>query len=515
MFIKNLLGGKSLRVSVFTLCLLFVVTSITVFAAPPIDLSTVNQYNQLSFGDANLTDGYVQGNVAYGGNATLNDLSLSTSLFNAPCPNGQTAVQVAGAVDYNNGTIFGGGGSYGTTLTVANQNFGCNLDNWTQAAPSVDFTAVENQLTTLSADLSSAVTTGPLKIRDCFISAGQTTSDLNVYNIDGSIFENLDPSKSCTFAINASCSATVVINISGTDLNLTNFDLTLGGGGVAPSQVLVNFYEAQTLNFNNVQFNGTILAPLATVTGNTSATVYNRIIGGLFAQELNGQFHSESAPFVAGPQNGCELTYDFGDLPDNYSVNLLENGARHELGDLFLGNTVDNEDDGQPSMSADGDAIGDDGIVTTPETWSSDIPNGGSLMTVASGDGCLNGWIDWNEDGDFDDANEHIIMNELVSNVGSTINFDVQYVPAGGTRYARFRLTERTDVNGQLLCVDDVAPTGFYRNGEVEDYQYIFADATAVTLSSAETTTPTLSLVLLLTLSLGMVTHRVVNRKES
>jgi choice-of-anchor A domain-containing protein len=512
MFIVTCFGRKTFHFSILAVSLFFLVAAVRVFAAPPIDLSSVNQYNQLSFGNANLVNSYVQGNVAYGGNATFDQVSLATSSYIAPCPTGNTVVEVAGSVNYLVGTIFGGSGRYGTTLSSGSQIFGCHLDSWVQGASTLNFTALQSQLTTLANQLTSAVVTGPFKVRDCYISATRTNSDLNVYNVDGAIFENIDTNRHCTFAIEAPCSSTVLINVSGTNLNLTNFDLTLGSGGLSSSQVLVNFYEAQTINLNNVQIAGTVLAPLATVTGAVSSSKYNRIVGGLFVDELNGQFNSEAAPFVAGPQSGCELTYDFGDLPNSYSVKLLENGARHEIGNLYLGNTVDAEADGQPSPSAEGDTVGDDGIVTNPESWSSNVPNGGLLSTVASGLGCLNGWIDWNQDGDFDDANEQIVDNQPVSTAGAIINFQVQYVASGQTRFARFRITEQTDVNGQMVCVDNIAPTGLYKNGEVEDYLYVFADATAVTLQSAETPPPSIPVLLLLALMLGMATW-VVRRR--
>lgn len=495
--------------------LILIMIATRVFAAPNIDLSSVNQYNQISFGDADLENSYAFGSVAYGGNARFDTVSLSTQSSNIPCPSGNTVVEVAGNVEYIDGKIFGGSGRHGGTLNQGSQTFDCNQDNWVQAPPTVNFAAIQTELTNLSSDLANATVTGPLKIGDCFVDATKTNSDLNVYNIDASIFENPDPNRTCTFVIDASCSATILINISGTTIDLNNFNLTLAGGALSPSRVLVNFYEAQTINFNNVQIGGTVLAPLATVNGAVSNAFLNRIIGGLYAAELNGQFNSELAPFVAGPQSGCELAYDFGDLPDQYSVNLLENGARHEIGSLFLGNTIDQEPDGQPSPGADGDASDEDGIVADPSTWTSNTVGGGNISTFASGAGCLNGWLDWNNDGDFDDADEHIIINTAVDAVGKQISFDVQYVPMGSIRYARYRLTEQIFVNGQASCDYEVSPTGFYKNGEVEDYQYIFADATAVTLTSAETAPATASLILSLALALGLTTVTFVRRKEA
>src|SRR5207253_1941241 len=51
------------------------------------------------------------------------------------------------------------------------------------------------------------------------------------------------------------------------------------------------------------------------------------------------------------------LNLDFGDAPDPYPVTLKQDGARHVVSrnGPFLGKTIDQEQDGQPSALADGD----------------------------------------------------------------------------------------------------------------------------------------------------------------
>ncbi len=95
---------------------------------------------------------------------------------------------------------------------------------------------------------------------------------------------------------------------------------------------------------------------------------------------------------------------DFGDAPDDlseprYPTLLAHDGARHTIGSLFLGTTVDDEPDGQPTASADGDDVNgvadDDGVVTLASLVATSIFNTttASLSAVASDAGKL-GWVD-------------------------------------------------------------------------------------------------------------------------
>jgi len=180
---------------------------------------------------------------------------------------------------------------------------------------------------------------------------------------------------------------------------------------------------------------------------------------------------------------GQEL--DFGDAPDDqnfsYPTLLINDGPRHGVNEyIYLGYVVDGEDDGQPSVDADGDGYSDDGI-STPANWVPGQTYNPEVRTT--GDGYLNGWADFNGDGDWDDPGEHIYQNVYLSggfmhNVPFTVPLDAR----PGNTYARFRYS----TDSYLTC------TGYARDGEVEDYkiyipasQFDFGDAPDTGLSSS------------------------------
>jgi len=86
----------------------------------------------------------------------------------------------------------------------------------------------------------------------------------------------------------------------------------------------------------------------------------------------------------------------------------------------------------------------------------------------------LNGWFDWNNDGDFKDAGEHAVGAGAGVAVYGPAAFTFMITPPPGTPctvVSRFRLDWREDV-GQLLKVDPTLnlETGAAQHGEVEDY---------------------------------------------
>jgi hypothetical protein len=155
---------------------------------------------------------------------------------------------------------------------------------------------------------------------------------------------------------------------------------------------------------------------------------------------------------------------DFGDAPDRPYPTKLPNGAQHVLGSLFLGAGVDAELDGQPNASATGDdvAFGDDEDgVFFPTALIANVP--ATIQVVSSGGGYLQGWFDFNRDGDWADASEQAIVNQPL--VAGT-NFVGFFMPnaVAGKSFARFRLS----------TVTGLTSTGLAPDGEVEDYEVIF-----------------------------------------
>jgi hypothetical protein len=204
------------------------------------------------------------------------------------------------------------------------------------------------------------------------------------------------------------------------------------------------------------------------------------------------------------------VCYDYGDLPEDPSspayniTTLVNNGARHIPGDIFLGTSVDMEHDGQPNQLATGDDNngGDDEdggvrVANPPEYWT--MGQGAVNVTVTGGNACLSAWMDfWNHnlngglgdpgtDGDFTDVgtgwSEHIINNIPLSTGTTLITFTLPVDAATTPVYARFRLLADADGDGD--CSDQDAPqlTGLVTNGEVEDYVFDF-NSTAVSLQN-------------------------------
>jgi uncharacterized repeat protein (TIGR01451 family) len=154
---------------------------------------------------------------------------------------------------------------------------------------------------------------------------------------------------------------------------------------------------------------------------------------------------------------------DFGDAPDSYSTLLTSNGARHSIqSGFYLGSTVDNELDGQPTAGATGDDTNgsddEDGV-----SFSTGLrqQQQASVAVTASLAGVLDAWIDYNNDGDFNDAGEKIFTGQALSAGVNNLNFNVPSNAQTGNTYSRFRFT-----SGGIS-----SPNGAASNGEVEDYQ--------------------------------------------
>jgi hypothetical protein len=165
-----------------------------------------------------------------------------------------------------------------------------------------------------------------------------------------------------------------------------------------------------------------------------------------------------------------EDPFDWGDAPAPYPTLRADDGARHAiidnngdgLNDLTLGQDADPELDGTPDPLAQGDD--DSGLLDDEDgvVFSGSFAPGSSVEVAitSSGAGLINAWIDFNEDGDWDDPGEQIFVDQPV--VGGVNTFDIE-VPITANfieTYARFRLSS---VGG--LGVIGEAP-----DGEVEDY---------------------------------------------
>jgi uncharacterized repeat protein (TIGR01451 family) len=154
---------------------------------------------------------------------------------------------------------------------------------------------------------------------------------------------------------------------------------------------------------------------------------------------------------------------DLGDAPDpTYPTLSASNGAAHILGSgLFLGATVDNEVDGQPTALADGDdnngVDDEDGVVFTTGLGAG---LDAAVDVTASGAGLLNAWVDFNADGDWGDAGEQIFIDQALATGVNALSFAVPPGATLGTSFARFRFDSAGGLSFDGLATD----------GEVEDH---------------------------------------------
>ncbi len=166
----------------------------------------------------------------------------------------------------------------------------------------------------------------------------------------------------------------------------------------------------------------------------------------------------------------------WGDNPDaadgvgagNYSTLARDNGPRHQIvPGLYLGAIVDSERDGQPTAGADGDdliaAPDDEDGVTFPFLMAGSSATLYVQVTNTTGStATVNGFIDWNGDGDFADANEVAtapVPNGVMGAIALLFNVPLDVANAQNVA-ARFRLS--TEPN--------LGPNGPATDGEVEDY---------------------------------------------
>jgi len=177
------------------------------------------------------------------------------------------------------------------------------------------------------------------------------------------------------------------------------------------------------------------------------------------------EFAGQSIDLAFALHNADEpVPMDFGDAPDpSFATMLANNGARHVLGSgLFLGNGVDMDVDGQPDATATGDDNDgnddEDGV-----TFLSPLGVGQTTFfdVVASGPGFLNVWIDFDLDGTWQQAADHIIIDlPLVAGLNPHIAIPTPPTATAGHSYARFRFSS----------YPGLGPAGPARDGEVEDY---------------------------------------------
>ena len=154
---------------------------------------------------------------------------------------------------------------------------------------------------------------------------------------------------------------------------------------------------------------------------------------------------------------------DYGDAPAPYATSRADGGAAHVATGPMLGEARDAEGDGQPTAGADGDDLNgtpddEDGVRFVSSLL---VGESADLVVVASAEARLDGWIDFNADGDWTDEGEQVFASVLLAAGENELTVAVPGDAVPSDTYARFRLSS----------AGGLGPGGAAEDGEVEDYR--------------------------------------------
>jgi LruC domain-containing protein len=166
-------------------------------------------------------------------------------------------------------------------------------------------------------------------------------------------------------------------------------------------------------------------------------------------------------------------TIDFGDAPSSYMTSLASNGPRHLLdGTTYLGiSAPDGDYDGYTGADSDDSSEvnstsfdDEDGVnfVTALEIGLDSV-----VSVYASNTGVLNAWFDWNNDGDFDDANEHIFADVTLVTGNNNLILRVPSDAVVSSSWSRFRFSQQSGLSF----------FGGSTSGEVEDHPITISES--------------------------------------
>lgn len=236
--------------------------SSTAFAAP-VGLGIAGDFNLFSLGNVSVSGGSVQGAVAAAGNLGSSKNSINSGA-DAYAGN---AVVVGGNLTAKGGSISHGNAYVGGNHSVSNFGFS---GQWTSGAAPFVFAEQAAQLKQLSTSLAGLGATGSSAIQWGGMVFMGSDSAVEIFDISGSALASVNWSSMSHLA----AGSTLILNISGSTAGLQ------GGvtNGFANYNVLYNFFEATTLDFSHVGVYGSVLAPLATVTGGSGQIDGNVVV---------------------------------------------------------------------------------------------------------------------------------------------------------------------------------------------------------------------------------------------
>ncbi len=294
--------------------------------------------------------------------------------------------------------------------------------------------------------------------------------------------------------------ATPSDNGAGTSLHDWN-DFTLADGELvdfagSPNVAARRFthYDLQTQNITNNYYTGGLTPRQAGITWNdTRYWVYDQIA----VYNMNGTIGpltTITGPTVldwtgfCGDATGFRPKSDFGDAPASYDPVALSPALHEKDTALHLGPTWDQEFNKTSSVLADADGSDED-CISTLNVLDTATANYTAGITVYNNTGVparVIGWLDINGNGTFEatEAVQAIVPHggpvlQTVTLLWPGINTPL---PSGAFTYLRIRVSRQ--ISGMTIN----NATGYYDNGEVEDYRVMVFGLLPVNLLTFDAT---------------------------
>jgi subtilase family serine protease len=204
------------------------------------------------------------------------------------------------------------------------------------------------------------------------------------------------------------------------------------------------------------------LAPLS-ITATINVTVFSSTL----IQLDRNFFITATATLPSGMQSATSTVtilndngnLDFGSAPNPYPTALAIGGARNLI--------IPGEYLGTGEVSGQSSGV----VFNTPM-----VPGSTATLTVtASMAGKLDAWIDFNDNGTWNDSGEEMLKDVSVVAGTNTLTFAVPAGALPGPTWARFRFSQ----------AGGLAPAGMALDGEVEDYPVSIAQPPPQTTSGA------------------------------
>lgn len=257
-------------------------------------LGNATGFNEFILGDSTRTNTDSLGQVAVGGNATFNNFSIGSGVNSGNIVGTNDLVvggNLGGSQVVNNGP---GNILYNTVSNPSVFNNGGGKTNQGSsasffAAASSTLLADSQNLAAQTANGTATVSSGTLNLTATLASG--TTTNTVYFNLTAA---QLTSASGLNIAItdNNGTTPVVIINVNGAAATFTN-NYTSTFSGVTLNDLLFNFYNStsggfgtSTLSLNANPFHGSILAPMAAITANSSGQVNGEVIGASFTGNI-------------------------------------------------------------------------------------------------------------------------------------------------------------------------------------------------------------------------------------